>query len=306
MKKLLLTSFLAIIMATATYAAPALIPGSTTVYWEIIDNTLYITGIGDMPDFEQNGSPWHSNRNAITKLDIAVGITAIGDYALYDCGNLTVTLVIPNNVKTIGYRAFFWCSKLAGLVLGSAVEAIGEYAFYDCAGLTGTLVIPDNVKTIGRWAFGSCSNLEGLVLGGAVETIGDWTFYDCKELKSITALPATPPVVANDNAFDGSPAWAQNCTLYVPVGSEEAYKTAIGWNLFATNTYTGITSATVSDLKVSVENGVIIITGITQPQVSVFDMQGRQIFSGITNRIEISQTGVYVVNIGNKAVKVVI
>ena len=168
-------------MATATYAAPALIPGSTTVYWEIIDNTLYITGTGDMPDFEQNGTPWHSNRNAITKLDIAVGITAIGDYALYDCGNLTVTLVIPNNVKTIGYRAFFWCSKLAGLVLGSAVEAIG-----------------------------------------------DRTFYDCKELKSITALPVTPPVVANDNAFDGSPAWTQNCTLYVPVGSEEAYKEAVG------------------------------------------------------------------------------
>ena len=123
-------------------------------------------------------------------------------------------------------------------------------------------------------------------------------------MKTITALPATPPVVANDNVFYDHIAWTPNCTLYVPAGSEDAYKAAVGWRLFAQNTYTDVPSATVSGIKVSVENGAIIITGTAQPQVSVFDMQGRFIASANNNRVEIPQSGVYIVKVGKETFKI--
>ena len=305
MKKILLTLFLAIFMATTTYSAPALIPGSTTVYWEVTGNTLSITGTGDMPDIvDFIFQPWGASRYSITQLNIADGITAIGNFAFAGTSNLTGTLVIPDNVKTIGGYAFNTCLDLEGLVLGRSLDSIGPEAFSSCISLKGTVVIPDNVKTIGANAFRNCPQLENIIIGSAVETIGNYAFRDCYGLKSIKALPVTPPIV-NENAFDGDPAWVPNCTLYVPAGSEEAYKTATGWSLFAQNTYAGTLSATVSDINVSVENGAIIITGATQPQVLVFDMQGRHIFSGTTNRVEIPQVGVFIVKVDGETVKVV-
>ena len=305
MKKILLTLFLAIFIATTTHATPALIPGSTTVYWELTGSTLSITGTGDMPDIvDFIFQPWGASRYSITQLNIADEITAIGSYAFAGISRLTGTLVISDNVKTIGGSAFYACLDLEELVLGSSLESIGGSAFSSCTGLKATLVIPDNVKTIGAHAFRNCPQLENIVIGSAVETIGNYAFRDCESLKVIKALPVTPPVV-NENAFDGDPAWVPNCTLYVPAGSEEAYKTATGWSLFAQNTYAGTPSATVSDINVSVENGAIIITGATQPQVFVFDMQGRHIFSGTTNRVEIPQVGVFIVKVDDETVKVV-
>ena len=288
------------------WAEPAPILGSTTVFWEIKNNnTLCITGTGDMPDIvDFIIQPWGASRYSITHLEIAEEITSIGGYAFADFSSLTGTLVISDNVKTIDKHAFYGCTDLESIVLGSGLEKIGDGAFIGCTGLKGIFYIPDKVKSIGAYAFQRCANLEYISIGSAVETIGNYAFRDCESLKTIKVLPITPPVV-NENAFDGDPAWVPNCKLYVPSGSEEAYKTATGWSLFAQRTYTDVTSATVSDIKVSVENGTIIITGVTQPQVSVFDMQGRLIFSGTTNHIEIPQAGVYIVKVGSETVKVV-
>ena len=307
MKKLLLTSLLIIFTTSGVWAEPALILGSSTVYWEIkSNNTLCITGTGDMPDIgDYITQPWGASRLSITRLEIADGITAIGRYAFAGFGNLRGTLVISDNVRSIDGFAFYNCTDLEELVLGSAVENIGDNAFAGCTGLKGVFFIPDKVKVIGINAFRRCANLEYIAIGSAVETIGNYAFCDCHGLKNIKVLPVTPPVV-NENAFDGNPAWVPNCKLYVPAGSEEAYKTAAGWSLFAQNTYAGTPSATVSDINVSVENGAIIITGAIQPQVSVFDMQGRIIFAGATNYIEIPQAGVYIVKVGGESVKVVI
>ena len=42
------------------------------------------------------------------------------------------SLMIPNNVKTIGENAFFWCSDLTSVTIGSGVELIGKNAFSRC------------------------------------------------------------------------------------------------------------------------------------------------------------------------------
>ena len=138
MKKHLLTLILALCMVGITWAQPALIPGSTTVYWEIKNDTaLHITGTGAMPNFvNPDYQPWAASRTAITQLSIADGITAIGGYAFYNCGKLSGALVIPDKINSIGECAFSGCSKLTFLTLSANLIYIGKHAFSDCSSLT--------------------------------------------------------------------------------------------------------------------------------------------------------------------------
>lgn len=39
------------------------------------------------------------------------------------------SIIIPNNVTTIGDNAFYNCTKLTSLVIGEKVKEIGEWAF---------------------------------------------------------------------------------------------------------------------------------------------------------------------------------
>ena len=49
---------------------------------------------------------------------------------------LTTNLVIPDTVTTINSYAFYNCTSLQSVTIGSGVQTIGEYAFYNCSNLT--------------------------------------------------------------------------------------------------------------------------------------------------------------------------
>ena len=71
----------------------------------------------------------------------------------------TVTeIIIPDNVTSISYQAFGYCSSLTSVVIGDGVTSIGNYAFCGCSSLT-EVVIPDNVTRIGQGEFYKCSSL---------------------------------------------------------------------------------------------------------------------------------------------------
>lgn len=120
-------------------------------------------------------------------------ITAIGDYAFYNCGNAT-TLNIPDGVTTIGNNSFAGCSGVTSLVIPESVTSIGNDAFRECTGVE-TLTLP-NVTTIGNSAFADCSNLTSLQLGNNLTTIGDSTFSSCYNLQAI-AFPSTMKTIGN-------------------------------------------------------------------------------------------------------------
>ena len=80
-------------------------------------------------------------------------------------------------MQNIGDGAFYWCTGLTALDLGSGVQTIGQEAFYNCEGLTGTLAIPNSVTSIGRRAFAYCEGLTGkLVIPSSVTSIGVGAF----------------------------------------------------------------------------------------------------------------------------------
>ena len=145
----------------------------------------------------------------------------LGDYAFWGCSGLT-SLAIPSGVTKIGIYAFKDCSGLTSLSLPSGVTSISKSAFEGCSGLT-SLTLPSGVTEIGESAFQYCSGLTSLTIPSSVTSIGGAAFRGCSGLTSIYVyLEKLPELVSN--VFIGCD--AKNCTVYVPKGTYDAYKSS--------------------------------------------------------------------------------
>jgi len=124
-------------------------------------------------------------------------------------------------------NAFNNCSGLTNVTIPNSVTNIGSDAFYGCSSLS-SIEIPNSVTSIGRYVFSSCSGLTSVTIGNSVTSIGLGAFESCSMLTEIICKSATPPT-ANSSTFNNVPTTA---TLYVPVGSKDAYASAEFWNVF--------------------------------------------------------------------------
>ena len=102
-------------------------------------------------------------------------------------------------VTAIGYRAFYWCSKLTRVAIPDSVTAIGSYAFCDCSSLTSVTIL-DSVTSIGSAAFWGCISLTSVTIPNGVTEIGDHAFSGCSSLTSITVSAEN----ANYKDIDGN------------------------------------------------------------------------------------------------------
>jgi len=121
-------------------------------------------------------------KNSIIPADGSV--TTIGDYAFYDCDNLT-SIEIPDSVTTIGEGAFYGCDNLTSIEIPNSVTTIGDYAFEFCLSLA-SIEIPNSVTTIGDYAFSDCSSLTSIEIPDSVATIGAGAFSACDSVETIT------------------------------------------------------------------------------------------------------------------------
>lgn len=88
--------------------------------------------------------------------------------------------------------------------------------------------IPNSVTTIGMAAFSNCDHLLSITIPSGVTSIGTSAFSYCGNLTSVTVEATTPPTLDED-VFDGT----NNCPIYVPSESVDAYKVATGWSDYA-------------------------------------------------------------------------
>ena len=86
-----------------------------------------------------------------------------------------------------------------------------------------SLTLPSGVTEIRELAFAGCSGLTSLTIPSGVTSIGKWAFYGCSGLTSIYVYPENLPELGT-GIFNGCD--AKNCTVYVPKGTYDAYKSS--------------------------------------------------------------------------------
>ncbi|MBQ7346948.1 MAG: leucine-rich repeat domain-containing protein [Clostridia bacterium] len=136
--------------------------------------------------FGGNTVPKDAARN-VTNLKTVVildNVTSIGAEAFYNCTNLT-SVTIGNGVTKISYQAFLSCTNLKSVTLGTGLKSIADSAFWNCYSIT-NIVIPNGVTEIGDYAFAGCNALTNLSLPSSITTIRNGAFFGCIGLTSIT------------------------------------------------------------------------------------------------------------------------
>lgn len=92
----------------------------------------------------------------------------------------------------------------------------------------GECIIPNGITSIGNSTFVSCTSLTRITIPNSVTSIDNYAFYKCTSLTSITCLAETPPTLGTQ-VFNKT----NNCPIYVPSGSVNAYKAATNWSAYA-------------------------------------------------------------------------
>ena len=151
------------------------------------DGVLTITGTGAMYNYSgssDNLSPWYSQRDRITAVEIGEGATTVGSSAFLYCRLLT-DVSLPGTLKSIRSSAFSRCSVLPYLVIPDSVETIYSSVFYDCAGLE-HVQLPQGLTKLESETFRGCSSLLEVSIPTGVTKIGMRCFYGCSSLTEVS------------------------------------------------------------------------------------------------------------------------
>lgn len=280
------------------------------------------------------GARSFGNCTSLESIHLPASLTDIDPTAFAGCNNLkdiTVEDGNPNySTDGVGLYSADGTTLLSApgasseFVMPNAVTTIGASALSGNSSLT-SVVIPNSVTTIEAEAFSYCTALESVTIGNVVPqnesfgmlrvnvqsesgltSIGDRAFYGCENLTAVNCMASTPPVCSEsawpDEAY-------QNATLYVPNGCGNAYRMAEGWSGFLNVVDDGTTEIeSIEDhdaVEVMVNNGVLTVNGIDPAGIiEVYDMAGRQVYRGVATTVEGLASGIYVVRVAGKSIKV--
>lgn len=172
-----------------------------------------------------------SDCSRLQEVVVPNGITSLGSYAFYECSSLK-ELFLPNSISTIGEKAFCGCTQLSSINLPQSLERIPQEMFYGCYSLK-DISIPDGVIEIEDEAFQGCHSLNTITIPANVNNIGYYAFSNCNGLGKIISYPVAPPKCEgkedDGHMFDNT----NNCPIYVPMNSVEAYKIAEYWSEYS-------------------------------------------------------------------------
>lgn len=207
-------------------------------------------------------------------------------------------VIIPESVNTIEKYAFSGCKLLTSVSIPASVYSIREGAFENCAGLT-SIAVPECTTVIEKLVFKGCSGLTSFHLPEGVTYIGDEAFDGCK-FNEFYCHAVTPPITGKDPL-------STIHTLYVPVGTRYEYRKVEPWSYYNVKEmdFSSIEETVAgSGLKVSVTDGVVNVSGNeADAAVEIFDMLGRNVFSGHGDASLTLPAGVYILRNPAKTVK---
>ena len=129
----------------------------------------------------KNIGSWFSGLSYIKTIVIGDEVESIGGSAFSSCSGLT-SVTIGNGVKNIGYKAFYGCNSLTSITIPNSVTSIGNSAFAGCSSL---FSIELHCKDVGSW-FSGLTSINTIFMGDEVVSINNEAFKGCSSLTSLT------------------------------------------------------------------------------------------------------------------------
>lgn len=184
-----------------------------------------------------SGIESYAFRNCYRLESITIPASAfnIGDHAFNSCSSLTTITVDESNPMYSSENNVFFSKKEKSLIragvglekydIPSSVTSIRSSAFYNCSSLT-SISIPSSVTSIGEKAFDGCRSLTSINIPSSVTRIEWLAFLNCSNLKAVRFKGKVPPTFNSDIFRNTS-----DLKVYVPHGTLEAYKNALGDNV---------------------------------------------------------------------------
>lgn len=155
-------------------------------------------------------------------------LNVIGERAFENCRTIA-NIDIPDNVVTIEKDAFYHCSGLTTCTIGSGITNINGYAFAGCGSLSSvTFSDISHLDNIGLMCFAACGGLTTIKIPESITSIGQQAFNSCNHLASISIYALAPPTLGIIPFND-----TNECPIYVPNDSVEAYKSAERWSEYS-------------------------------------------------------------------------
>lgn len=181
-----------------------------------------------IPDSVTSFTSTFYNCYLLRSIELPASVNAFKNQMFYNCMNLQQ---VPNldTVESVEAYAYYGCSSLKSAAIPSGSASVPQNLFQNCKILK-VVEIPSSVTSIGASAFNGCTCLTSMTVPSGVTSIGANAFGNCDNIVEHHMEPTTPPTLANINAFNGI---NQNCVIYVPQGSLEAYQTATNWSTYA-------------------------------------------------------------------------
>ena len=227
---------------TKSYSAPSYTALTSAVVGNCI-TTIYLTAfyncsnlssitmsdnvtLLDQGAFSQCSKLKRFNSNTDGEFILPSGTTVISGGTFQSCSGMT-SLYMYDNVTTIGNDCFNICTNLRTVRLSNSLTAISQSSFSSCHSLS-SITIPDSVTSIGDSAFHYCSAMTTVHIGSGITSIGEAAFQVCSSLRSITIEAVNPPTLGTHALVN-----TNNCDIFVPCSSVEAYKQSSYWSEFS-------------------------------------------------------------------------
>ncbi len=148
-----------------------------------------------------------------------------------------------------GYNPYRGKVEIPAYVNGMPVVEIDRQAMYACYYLN-DVVIGDNVAICGHEAFGASRNLQKVTLPANQAELRQQYIFNCDDGIKEIHCRSSVPYLADESLFNGFVNY-DNCILYVPVGTMQAYTNTEIWRNFIhiveEDVLTGIPNINVSN-----------------------------------------------------------
>ncbi|MBR2607527.1 MAG: leucine-rich repeat protein [Bacteroidaceae bacterium] len=281
----------------------------------IVDTTLTVIDVKEGTKYILEGA--FRGNSKIERINAPASLKHIGAEAFSQCSSLTS--ITMENVETIGNRAFFGCSALEKITSLGNIKEIANSSFERATSLK-KVIIPNSVDSIADSAFRNCSSLDTIIIASHKVKLGRLVFHKCDSIKAVYFLSDSIPEYSGTTSgrpfMTGGRSSKPRGTLYVPFGCKDKYSEditkdfveVVEMDMTELRQTTSIIAPTFNEnsASVTVANGKITVSGCKAGEtICIYSMNGR-LLQKVTNSGEgISlDNGVYIVRVGNKAVKV--